>query len=1131
MKFKKIFLFAFFTLFALGISAQSGTEKISISFQNIPLKDAMEQIEKASKYTFSYDVTEMDIKQHVSLVAQNEEIRLALRKMFEPTNISFRFQKQQIILSPKEVEIVKKGKSRNITGIVKDETGEPIIGATVLVKGTINGALTDMDGKYSIQAKEGETLEFRYIGYKSIEQKVKKENVMNVTLAESNINLDDVVVVGYGQQKKESVVASVNSLKPADIAIPTRSLVNSISGQIAGVIAIQRSGEPGNDDAAFWIRGQSSYAGGTNPLVLVDGVPRDMNDIDVDEIESFSVLKDAAATAVYGAEGANGVVLITSKRGVAQKTKVSFNAQYSVVTPTRMPELLDAYNYLSLYNEGEWNEAGNPGLLNEYNGSYSQDILEKYRTGTDRDLYPSVDWTDLLAKHTHNQRYTINFRGGSEKTRFFVSGAYYSEDGIFKSNTVEEYDANIGLQRYNLRSNVDMDITPTTKLSVDMSGQYKKKNNPNYSSDGIFSAITLFPTHLVPMHYSDGSLADPQGAATNRYNPYNLLNHSGYSKRWDAAFQSKVTLEQKLDFITKGLSIKGSVSFDADFYSVSLRSKTARTVFATGRNEDNSLKFVTVNEGSKLGDMSVTGTGGKKKIYIEGSLNYKRTFAQKHDLTGMILYNQKETQYMGTSLPYRKQNLVGRASYGYDSRYMLEASFGASGSENFSAGHRWGIFPAIGGAWYISHEKFMQKNNIENVISKLKLRASYGVTGNDAISGDRFAYREQLNTGDLGYDYGMTLGTSGGKDGPSKNGIVEDLFAAPSLTWEKEYKSNYGIDLGLFRGRVDISVDYFSNTREQILLQRKTIPTVLGYRENPYQNYGKTSNKGFDGSIILKQSIGKLNLSARGNFTYAKNKITEYDEIEQVEDYMYYTGNPIGQPKVYVAERLYTPNDFYITSNGQGGYTYTLKEGLPKPAAKVAPGDIKYKDMNNDGSIDANDMSYKNGLYPNNPQIVYGFGLNIDYKGFFAGIFFQGVAKASTNLLAKTSNFIPFYNGVDSSSARAEAMNRWTAADPFNQNVMYPRTHANRFTHNNEASTWWYRDASFLRLKNVEVGYQFDKKLIQKLKMSNLRIYIQGTNLAVWDHIKMWDPELGNSSSGSKYPICGTWTMVLEVAF
>ena len=290
MEFRKIFLFAFFTLFALGMSAQSGTEKISISFQNIPLKDAMEQIEKASKYTFSYDVTEMDIKQHVSLVAQNEEIRLALRKMFEPTNISFRFQKQQIILSPKEVEIVKKGKSRNITGIVKDETGEPIIGATVLVKGTINGALTDMDGKYSIQAKEGETLEFRYIGYKSIEQKVKKENVMNVTLAESNINLDDVVVVGYGQQKKESVVASVNSLKPADIAIPTRSLVNSISGQIAGVIAIQRSGEPGNDDAAFWIRGQSSYAGGTNPLVLVDGVPRDMNDIDVDEIESFSVL-------------------------------------------------------------------------------------------------------------------------------------------------------------------------------------------------------------------------------------------------------------------------------------------------------------------------------------------------------------------------------------------------------------------------------------------------------------------------------------------------------------------------------------------------------------------------------------------------------------------------------------------------------------------------------------------------------------------------------------------------------------------------------------------------------------------------------------------------------------------------
>ncbi|GAE83248.1 TonB-dependent receptor [Bacteroides reticulotermitis] len=1121
------------------LCAQSGTEVIDLSFENVPLKEAIDKIEKASEYTFSYNVTEIDIKQLVSLHAKKEEIRLAIRRMLEPTDISFQFQRQRIILTQKEFGASKKGVLKKITGIVKDEFGEPIIGATVLVKGTINGSLTDLDGKYSIEAKEGETLEFRYIGYKSVDQKIRKESSLNIVLAESNINLDDVIVIGYGQQKKESVVSSVNSIKPAEIAIPTRSLSNIIAGQVAGVIAIQRSGEPGNDDASFWIRGQSSYAGGTSPLVLVDGVPRKMNDIDVDEIESFTVLKDAAATAVYGSEGANGVVLITSKRGRAQKTIISFNAQYSVATPTRMTELMSSHDYLSMWNEASWNDAGNPDW-NTYEKPYSNDVLEKYRSGIDTDLYPNSIWTDLLSKNTHNQRYTINFRGGSEKTRFFASGAYYSEDGIFKSNPLDDYNANIGLKRYNLRSNIDMDISSTTQLSIDLSGQYKTKNNPGNSSDQIFKHIVLFPTHLVPMLWSDGTASVSETDADGRYNPYNLLNFSGYSKSWYASLQTKATLKQKLDFIAKGLSIQGSISFDADFSSVMKRSMSPDKYIVSGRDEDGKLIKTLRTEGSPLGEASVSSSDGTKKIYIEAQLNYNRTFAQIHEVSGVVVYNQKETQYQGSRkssgaeevggislLPYRKQNVVARGTYSYDSRYVAEASFGATGSENFAPGHRWGIFPAAGIAWNLHAEKFMQKEKTANIFSKIRLRVSYGLTGNDNTGSSRFVYRELLTNSGNSY-LGLTPGTGGGATN-NYGCIYENTFAAPSLSWEVEKKANFGLDLGLFRGRVDITADYFTNKREDILITRVTIPTATGFRINPWQNFGTTTNKGFDGSIVIKQNIGDWKLSARGNFTYAKNKIEEKDEIPQQYPWLTQTGTSIGVNKIYVAERLFTNNDFYITQKADGSYNYQLKEGIATYDPQVKPGDIKYKDLNEDGYINDMDQTYYSGIYPNNPQIVYGFGLNIEWKGFYTGIFFQGVGKASTNLKANTNYFVPFALGKDQSSARAEAASHWSANDPNNSNVLYPRLHTNDYKNNTENSTWWYREASFLRLKNFELGYQFSKKVIQKMKMQNLRIYVQGSNLAVWDNIKMWDPELGNS--GSKYPINRTWTFGLDVTF
>ncbi len=1036
------------------------------------------------------------------------------------------------------------GNTKKITGMVTDQDGEPIIGATVIIKGTITGSMTDLDGNYSIDAKEGDVLEFRFVGYSSQERDVRSGTVINVVMAESSVSLDDVVIIGYGQQKKESVVSSINTITSAELAMPNRNLKNNLAGQVAGIISIQRSGEPGNDGAEFWIRGQGSYMGGTAPLVLVDGIPRSMDDIDVDEIETFSVLKDAAATAVYGSEGANGVVLITSKRGVAQKTRVSFNAQYSLVTPTRMPELLPSYDYLALYNEGQWNEAGNPSMDN-FRKTYSDELLDMYRNGTDTDLYPNVNWMDLLSNHTESQRYTLNLRGGSERFRFFVSGAYYSEDGIFKSNPIEKYDANIDLQRFNLRSNIDMDLSPSTRMSVDISGQYLTRNNPGSTSDNIFKMITRFPTHYIPMYYSDGTASEHRTYDPGmRANPYNMLNNSGYVKRWDLNAQSKLTLEQGLDFITKGLSWRGTFSFDATSFSKIKRSKTANTFYATDRDVDGELIKTEIHQGTALSNPAYDYSGGQNRIYLETSFNYKRLFSQKHDVTGLILYMQKSSQYQNIPedkrsvtmadlqlLPYKKQSVVARATYAYDTRYMLEASFGATGSENFAEGHRWGIFPAVGAAWFVSHEQFMRP--VENYLSKLKIRTSFGITGNDEVgTGNdrtRFPYRESLSQSGSGYNFGLNPGDGGGTMN-GYGGIIEDNFATPNLIWEVERKFNVGLDLGLFRGSVDMTVDWFYNHRDNILIRRNTTATAAGFRKDLWQNFGITTNKGVDASLIVKQNIGRLNLSFRGNLTYAKNTIEEYDEIPQVYGYQAITGTSINQPFVYIAEGLYTPDDFDITQNPDGSQRYTLKGHLPKPGTSVMPGDIKYQDLNQDGKIDSEDRTYVNNLYPKDPQLVYGFGLNAEWKGIFAGIFFQGVARASVNLLT-ADNFMPFNNGIDGSSARKEALDRWTFDDPYNQNVLYPRMHSQKYEHNTMPSTWWYRSGSFLRLKNVEVGYEFNRQLIRKIHLQNLRIYLQGTNLAVWDKVKYWDPEIGDQSSGSKYPISGTWTVGLELTF
>lgn len=1027
---------------------------------------------------------------------------------------------------PSEVfEMLQQQNKIVVSGLLTDENGDPIIGANVMEKGTKNGVISNIDGHYRITVSPNAILQFSYIGYNNEEKAVKNTTTINVRMVASSVGLEDVVVIGYGQQKKESVVSSINAISAKELSMPTRSLVNNIAGQIAGVIAVQRSGEPGRDDAQFWIRGISSFAGGTNPLVLVDGVPRSMSDIGVDEIESFTVLKDAAATAVYGAEGANGVVLITSKRGVSQKASLDVRAEFGMVKPTRMPEMMNSYNYAKLYNEAQWEVAGNP--TSGFSPMYSEDVLEMYRSGADPDLYPDADFLSLLKDQTFNQRVTLNLRGGSDKVRYFVSGAFYHENGIYDSKASDQYDANIGLSRYNIRSNIDIDVTKTTLLSVDISGQYTDSRYPRDSTSWIWNNLFFFAPNTFPLIFSDGTISEYKNYNGETGNPYNMINESGYQKGWESLLQSKMTLTQKLDFITKGLSLKLVGSFDADNNAATARTKRP-TSYRMQLNANGEKEYIQVNAGAPdLTSPQEVGKGGEKRVYLEASLNYKRIFSGMHDVSGMLLYMQKERQTMGNGLPFKKQSVVARASYGFDSRYMLEASFGVTGSENFAKGYRFGIFPAVGAAWYISNEKFMK--GAEEVINKLKLRASYGLTGNDDVGSSRFLYRASMNQGAPGYNLGFNagLGATGATNG--YGGIIEALFESPFLTWEIEEKKNIGLDLGLFRNRIDLSVDFFRNDRRNILMQRKSVSQVAGFRQSPWQNFGKVTNQGMDGSIVVNQDIQKVHLSFRGNFTYARNKVKEYDEVQPQYSYQRYTGNSLGKPMLYIAEGLYSEDDFDVTVNPtNGSKSYSLKKGLPVPTGSIAPGDIKYQDLNEDGKIDSYDMTYNHKMRSQNPEIVYGFGLNAEYKGFYAAVFFQGVANASINING-AMNFIPFGQGT-LGPVRQAATSHWSSNDPGNTNVMFPRLHTENFSHNALASTWWYRDAGFLRLKNLEFGYSFDKELLRKLAIKQARIYVQGNNLAVWDKVKMWDPELG-SAGITKYPINSTWTIGLELGF
>ncbi|MBP7487813.1 MAG: TonB-dependent receptor, partial [Parabacteroides sp.] len=813
--------------------------RLSIELSQVSIKEVLSTIESKSDYVFFYsDEISSELNKRVSIDVKSKTINDILANLLKDTNLSFKFNENQVAIVRKQA--TSAANSIRINGSVKDKDKNPLPGVNITIKGTSVGTASDINGNFFLEVPDkNAVLQFQFIGFEPQEIKVGNQININVTLKENETELEEVVVVGYGSQKRVSVVGSITTIEPGKLqAGTTRSMSNNLAGQLAGVIGVQRSGEPGYDNSNFWIRGISSFAGNNNPLVLVDGVERSLNNIDPAEIESFSVLKDASASAVYGVRGANGVIIINTKRGEIGKPKVSVRLDQGITKLGKLPEFVGSADYLSLLNEIARDE-NKPER-------YTEEQIEKYRTGEDPDLYPDVDWVDAITDdYGHNTRGNVTVSGGSDLLRYSLVGSFYNEKGIISRDSKQAWNSSSNLNRYNVRSNVDVDITKTTVFRVNIGGYLQDRRRAPQSVDGLFSLAFDTPPFVHPQQYSSGEIP----VVPERANPWAWATQTGYETFSDSKLESLFSIEQNLNFITKGLKTKALFSFDRFQGNGVSRNKTPDLYNpSTGRNEDGSLDLLIYRYGQNFLNHSNSSDWGDKRTYLEWTVSYDRTFG-KHTLNGMFLFNRSNFED-GSKLPYRNQGIAGRASYTYDSRYVAEVNFGYNGSENFAKGSRYGFFPSIALGWLLSEEPFMKA--YKETFSKIKFRGSYGLVGNDQLGANRGDYRFAYLT-----TIGDTDGYRWGVDNDyHRAGRWEGNVGVPNLTWETVKKANLGFELGLWNA-VELQVDFFKDRRENIFLQRQTMPGSAGFIQTPFQNFGIVNNQGIDLSLTANKQVTK----------------------------------------------------------------------------------------------------------------------------------------------------------------------------------------------------------------------------------------------------------------------------------
>ncbi|MDR0713086.1 MAG: TonB-dependent receptor [Bacteroidales bacterium] len=977
--------------------------------------------------------------------------------------------------------------SKTVTGKVTDAVSkEPLVGASVWIKETTIGVIVDINGNYSIQADNpAAILVFSHVGYATQEIIVGNRAVVDVELEASSMEIEEVVVVGYGTQKKESVVGAISSVKPAELVMPTAHVSNILAGQVNGVIVIQRSGEPGSH-AEFWIRGVNTTKSENNPLVLVDGIERSLDHVDVEDIESVSVLKDASATAIYGVRGANGVIIVTTRKGKEGAPRISVNAYTGIIQPTKLPKFADAYEFADYYNEAF-------GYNNNGRSFYTDEAMQKYKDNSDPDLYPDVNWIDEIFKdYSMNRRVSANVSGGGTIARYFISGSYYNEGSIYKTDNMKTYDSSIQFNKFNFRANVDIDLSKTTMLIVNLANIYETKVEPG--GENIWRNAFEISPNAMPVRFSDGTLSTVAGLPIGYGNPYNTLTQCGYINRFWNTAQALIGFREDLKYITQGLSANAKFSWDAH-NSTALRYIGSPNSFeAQGRDEDGNLILTEISKGSNTLDYSRE-QGGTRTFYLEAAVNYNRIFADKHRVTGLLLYNLRSHRLMNDasanrSIPFRNQGIAGRVTYAYHDRYFTEFNFGYNGSENFSPDNRYGFFPSIALGWMISEEEFFEP--IKQVVNMLKIRASYGLVGNDNIGGSRrFIYNPTFVSGGGVYAY---------QNGYNPGFIRAGDIANDHVSWEECNKLDIGLEAGLFKG-LKIQADYFEERREGIFMQRDDMSFTAGLTVNPWTNVGKVSNKGFDLQGEYFQPVNhELSVSMRGNFTYNHNQIIENAQPKWNYAYRERRMRPIGQTIGLIADGLFTSQEEIDNS--------------PKHFGEVRVGDIKYRDLNGDGVITNWDETSIG--YSWLPEIVYSGGASIRWKNLDFSFLLQGVTRVSTMMGGRAMQ--PFRSGsITTSGFFRDVYEKGWKLNNQDPNAVYPRAYVGDFENNTKSSTYWLRDAGYLRVKDVTLGYTVPKAFTSKIRLQSVRVYLNAVNLFTFSKIKLFDPEISNDQ-GAGYP-------------
>ena len=1039
----------------------------------------------------------------------------------------------QDIASPQQT-----GKTYTIKGVVLDFNNEPIIGASVFIPGTSIGVATDLDGNYVLKVPANtKNIEFSYIGYekKVVPFNPKDLNVFRVvTMKEdSGIALEDVTIVAFAKQKKESVLGSVSTIKPAELKTTSSNLTTGFAGKLAGVVAYQRSGEPGEDNAEFFIRGVTTFGTGkADPLILIDNIELTSSDLarlNTDDIASFSILKDATATALYGARGANGVILVTTKEGTEGKMKLSFRVESSFSAHSKEVEIADPLTFMKLHNEAV--RTRNPdGAL-----PYLESAIAAREKGLNPMAYPMVDWKDMLFKDfTTNYRGNMSLSGGGRVARYYVALSYSRDNGILKQVPSNLFDNNIKLDKYTVRSNVNINLTKTTELGVRVSGTFDSYQGPIQGGSHVYSQAikaspVLFPAMYAPdaaNQYTNHPMFGNYGTSANYLNPYAEMAR-GYKEYENTVILAQLELKQDFSFITEGLKgrLLGNVtrtsyydlqrSYTPFYYALDSYDKKKDEYTLSALNPDLGTDYLGYSPGSKKVGSS---------LYLEASLSYDRTFVEKHNVSGMLVYTVREGKSgnentLQKSLPTRNLGLAGRFTYGFSDRYFAEFNFGYNGSERFDKSHRWGFFPSGGLGWVVSNEKFWADKPISKVVNMLKLKGSYGLVGNDNISNNdnRFFYLSEVNMNNSGR--GMNFGTNFDE---GYNGISISRYANPKIGWEISHKMNVGFELKLFND-LEIQAEYFKERRTNILQERADIPSLMGFQAPIRANIGEAKGQGVDISLDYSHIFNKnLWTTIRGNFTYASSEFSEYEEPDySATPWRSKIGSKLSQTYGYIAERLFVDDEDVANSPKQQFGEYTA-------------GDIKYKDINRDGIIDEQDIVPIG--YPTTPEIIYGFGFSVGYKAFDFNCFFQGSARSS--FFISPLRITPFaqpydpdneLGGKQANNALLQVIadNHWSESNQ-NMYAFWPRLSDTAISNNNQSSTWWLRDGTFLRMKSAEIGYTLPKRLTSKAKLENLRIYVSGTNLFNISKFKIWDTEMGNNGLG--YPVQRVFNVGIQLS-